>query len=151
MSYAHANYKLWDRLKTHLDILKNERLVSWWFDGKIRPGSEWDDAIRKELREADIVILLLSNDFFASKYIKGVELREARRRQQTGEADILPVLLEPSPAFASQAWLTKLQTVPVQKGQLRPLTSFNPSVVGWNEVQLALRGMIAEVAARKRK
>lgn len=55
--YAHANYKLRDRLKTHLDILKNERLVSWWFDGKIRPGSEWDDTIRKELREADIVIL----------------------------------------------------------------------------------------------
>ena len=149
ISYAHENYKVWDRFKTHLDVLKNERLVSWWFDGKIRPGSEWDDAIRREMKEADIVILLLSNAFFASKYIKGVELREARRRQQAGEAEILPVLLEPSEAFAQQKWLRQLQTVPNQNGQLRPMTSFNPSVNGWNQVQKALREMIAEVAARR--
>ncbi len=150
VSYAHANYKLWDKLKTHLAILENERLVSCWFDGKIRPGSEWDDAIRRELKEADIVILLLSNEFFASKYIKGVELREARRRQQTGEAEILPVLLEESPALDGQKWLKQLQIVPSVNGQLRPMTTFNPSVNGWNQVQKALRGMIAEVAGRKR-
>ncbi|MBK8038882.1 MAG: leucine-rich repeat domain-containing protein [Verrucomicrobiaceae bacterium] len=149
VSYAHTNYKVWDKLKPHLDVLKNERLVSWWYDGKIRPGSEWDDAIRKEMKEADIVILLLSTAFFASKYIKGVELQEARRRQQSGVAEILPVLLEPSEAFAQQKWLSKLQTVPSQNGQLRPLTSFNPSVNGWNQVQKALREMIAEVAARR--
>jgi internalin A len=149
VSYAHENYRVWDRFKTHLDVLKNERLVSWWYDGKIRPGSEWDDAIRREMKEADIVILLLSNAFFASKYIKGVELREARRRQQTGEAEILPVLLEPSEAFAQQKWLSKLQTVPNQNGALRPMTSFNPSVNGWNQVQKALRGMIAEVAVKR--
>ena len=151
VSYSHANYKLWDRLKTHLDILKNERLVCWWYDGKIRPGSEWDDAIRRELKEADIVILLLSNEFFASKYINGVELREAKRRQQIGEAEILPVLLEPSPAFVKQTWLKKLQTVPVVNGQLRPLSGFKPAVTGWNEVQVALRAIIAEVAERRRK
>ncbi|MFN0080527.1 MAG: COR domain-containing protein [Prosthecobacter sp.] len=149
VSYAHANYKVWDKLKPHLDVLKNERLVSWWFDGKIRPGSEWDDAIRKEMKEADIVVLLLSNAFFASKYIKGVELREARRRQVGGKTEILPVLLEPSEAFAQQNWLSKLQTVPNQNGQLRPLSSFNPSVNGWNQVQKALREMIADVAARR--
>jgi len=149
VSYSHANYKVWDKLKPHLDVLKNERLVSWWFDGKIRPGSEWDNAIRKEMKEADIVVLLLSTAFFASSYINGVELREARRRQQAGETEILPVLLEPSEAFAQQKWLSKLQTVPIQNGQLRPLTSFNPSVNGWNQVQKALREMIADVAAER--
>lgn len=150
VSYSHANYRLWDRLRTHLDILKNERLVSWWFDGRIRPGSEWDDAIRNELKEADIIVMLLSNEFFASRYIKGVEMREARRRHRSGEAGILPVLLEPSPAFGKQAWLKTLQTVPVVKGQLRPLSGFNPAVTGWNEVQTALRGMIADIAERRR-
>lgn len=149
ISYAHANYKVWDKLKPHLDVLKNERLISWWFDGKIRPGSEWDDAIRKEMKEADIVILLLSTPFFSSRYIKGVELQEARRRQQTGEAEILPVLLEPTEAFAQQKWLSQLQTVPNIDGELRPLSSFNPSVNGWNQVQKALRVMITEVVARR--
>lgn len=151
VSYAHANYKLWERLKTHLDILKNERQVSIWFDGKIRPGSEWDDAIRKELKEADIVIVLLSNAFFASKYIQGVEMKEARRRQQVGEAEILPVLLEPSEAFTKHRWLRDLQAVPSVKGQLRPISSFNPGVNGWHLVEQALRGMIEEVAQRRRR
>ena len=97
------------------------------------------------------MILLLSNDFFASKYINGVELREAKRRQQTGEAEILPVLLEPSPAFAKQTWLKKLKTVPVVNGQLRLLSGFNPAVTGWNEVQVALRAIISEVAGRRPK
>jgi internalin A len=149
VSYAHANYKVWDKLKPYLDVLKNERLVSWWFDGKIRNGSEWDDAIRKEMKEADIVVLLLSTPFLASKYIQGVELMEARRRQQSGAAEILPVLLEPSEAFAQHKWLSKLQTVPSVNGQLRPISGFNPAVNGWHHVEKALRGMIAEVAARR--
>lgn len=149
VSYSHANYKVWDKLKPHLDVLINENLISWWFDGKIRAGSEWDDAIRQEMKEADIIILLLSTPFFASKYIKGVELNEARRRFEAGEAEILPVLLEPSEAFAQHKWLNKLQTVPNQYGQLRPISSYNPSINGWNEVQRALRVMIAEVAARR--
>jgi hypothetical protein len=151
VSYAHANYRLWDRFKTHLDILKNEGLVSWWFDGKIRPGSEWDDAIRRELKEADIVVLLMSNEFFASRYIKGVELREALRRHQSGAAVVLPVLLEPTPAFDAQPWLKKLQSVPVVKGQLRSISSFNPAVTGWNEVQKAIREAIAELVGRRRE
>ncbi|WP_395739048.1 COR domain-containing protein [Prosthecobacter sp.] len=149
VSYSHANYKVWDKLKPHLDVLKNERLVSWWFDGRIRPGSEWDDAIRKEMREADIVVMLLSTPFFASKYIKGVELKEAQRRNKAGDAVILPVLLEPSEAFARQKWLSGLQTVPNHNGLLRPISSFNPSVNGWHHVEKALRGIIAEVSASR--
>ena len=151
ISYAHANYKAWESFKAHLDILKNNNQVDWWFDGKIRNGSEWDDAIRKELKEADIVILLLSNGFFASKYIQGVELLEARRRQQMGEAEILPVLLEPCAEFGDHPWLKKLQTVPSVNGQLRPITTFNPRVNGWHQVDQALRKMIAEVAKQRRE
>jgi internalin A len=149
ISYAHYDHPVLERLKTYLDILKNNGEVDWWFDGKIRKGSEWDDAIRLELEEADIVMVLLSNAFFSSKYIQGVEMREARRRQQTGDIEILPVLLEPTEEFAKHKWLNKLQTVPSQNGQLRPLTSFNPRVNGWSHVDKALREMIADVAAKK--
>lgn len=149
ISYAHANHKLWERLRPYLDILKNEGLVEWWQDGKIRPGSAWDEVIREELKQADIVILLLSTAFFASDYIRGVELREARRRHEAGEAEILPVLLEPTTAAVGQKWLSRLQTVPVHNGALRPITSHNPQVNGWHEVDKALRGVIAEVAERR--
>ena len=150
VSYSHKNYKEWDKLKAYLDILTNEGKVKWWFDGNIREGSDWDDAIRKELNEADIVVLLLSTGFFASNYINGVELRTARSRREMGKAEILPVLLEPSPASESHGWLRRLQTIPSVTGQLRPITTFNPRVNGWALVDKALREMIEHVAARRR-
>ncbi len=149
VSYSHGNYKAWNHLKTHLDVLKNERLVEWWFDGQIRAGTEWDDTIRRELEGADIVVLLLSNEFFASSYIKGVELKEAKRLLENERLEVLPVLLEATPAFAKHKWLSGLQAVPNVKGQLRALTSFTPRVNGWNEVQQALRATIADIASRR--
>ena len=95
-----------------------------------------------------MVVLLMSTPFFASPYINGVELTEARRRHQLGKTEILPVLLSPSAAFGNHSWLKKLQTVPSVCGQLRPLTSFNPTVNGWHIVDQALRSMIAGIAAR---
>lgn len=95
-----------------------------------------------------MVILLMSTPFFASPYINGVELKEAHRRHELGKTEILPVLLSPSAAFGNHPWLKKLQTVPSVNGQLRPLTSFNPAVNGWNQVDVALRKMIHEISNR---
>ena len=159
VSYAHKDYKLWDALKTHLDILKNEGLIQWWFDGQLRPGSDWSQGIRQELEQADVVILMLSNAFFASDYIRGVEMnyiqgaevKNARQRQQTGKAEIMPVLLEPTAAYDNHAWLKSLQTVPCVNGRLRAISSFTPRANGFNEVQKALRWIIHEVAEQRRE
>jgi hypothetical protein len=150
VSYAHVNYKMWDRLKIHLDILKNERLIEWWYDGRIRPGVEWNEAIRRELSEADIILLLTSPAFFASKYISGIEMREAKAKLGRGEARVLPVLLEESEALKAHKWLAQIQAVPVTQGRLRPVSSFNPQITAWNEVEKALRDLIGEIAFQRK-
>ena len=148
VSYSHENYKSWDQLKTYLNILQNNGQVSWWFDGKIRSGDLWDTVIRDEIGQADIVILLMSGPFFASGYINGMELAEARHRHQTGEAENLPVLLEPSAEFKDHKWLSKLQAAPSVDGRLRAMTSFGKPVNGWHHVDVALRELIKEAAAK---
>lgn len=151
VSYSHLDYKAWNHLKTHLDVLKNEGLVSWWFDGQIRAGTTWDDIIRKEMKEADIIVLLLSNGFFASAYIKGVELVEAHRRGTAREAEVLPVLLEPTPPHSTHPWLKEVQTVPSEAGKLKPISKYSRPVHGWANVQQALREVIAAVVASRGK
>jgi internalin A len=144
VSYAHENFQSLGRLRTHLDVLLNEHLVQWWYDGKVRPGSVWDNRIRIELADADVVVFLISNAFFASKYISGVEIAETRRRSDAQEVRVLPVLLEETPPFERHEWLSTLQAVPVQDGLLRPLNNFRPQVNGWNLVQRAIRDIAAE-------
>lgn len=146
VSYANANYQAWNQFRVHLDVLLNENLVSWWFDGKIRPSEKWDTVIRRKLKEADIIVLLMSNEFFASKYIHGVELEEAKRRHEAGVAVVLPVSVAETPAFGEHPWLGSMQAVPKVGGRLRAVQSFNRHDTGWTKVQVALRKTIADVA-----
>lgn len=151
VSYSHKDYKVWDQFRHYLDVLKNRGEVEWWFDGKIREGTDWDNSIRTELREADIVVLLISTPFFSSGYIQGVELAEAKRKLEAKEAGILPVLLEKCAEFEEHEWLSNLQASPSVEGKLRPMNSFNPRSNGWHEVDKPLRRMIRDMAKAKKR
>lgn len=151
VSYSHDDHKDCDQMKLRLARLANEGLVSYWHDGQIRAGQEWDKVIRRELEDADVVILLMSDPFFASRYIEGVEVATARARQQRGEADILPVLLEECEGFKQHPWLGQLQTVPSVTGRLRPVRRFTPKMTAWDSVENELRRMIADLAKSKHR
>jgi internalin A len=145
LSYAHANLKLMERLRPHLDVLKNDGKLAWWYDGKIRAGSDWDQEIQTELQEADIVIALISTSFLASTYVREKELPFVRKQRDIGRMEVLPVLLEPTPAFKEHEWLSKLQAAPSKDGKLRPITNFKPASNGWALVDAALREIVARL------
>ena len=84
---------------TNLEVLKMDGLVSWWFDGQAAPSSEWDAEIRRELEEADIIVLMVSTAFLSRPYIRGVELGRAIQRKVAGDAEIFLLVLEPTCAW----------------------------------------------------
>jgi small GTP-binding protein len=153
ISYSHKDHKHLEKLTTtYLAVLENEGLIKPWTDGEIRAGEDWDKCIRNEMREADIVILLLSEDFFASKYIQGVECELARKRKKLEEVEIIPVVLSGT-TWKRHDWLKELQLTPKQPGDLAlvPLVDFEPrQAKGWEAVQEQLRKVIAEVRERRR-
>ena len=110
-----------------------------------------DRGICREMEDVDVVVLLMSEGFFRRRYIDGVEVATARGRQQRGEADILPVLLEDCEGFRNHAWLKQLQTVPSVTGRLRPVRRFAPKETAWDSVENELRRMIADLARTKRR
>jgi hypothetical protein len=66
-----------------------------WADTDIDAGQEWEKEIDKHLNTAQIILLLISPDFIASKYCYGTEMKRAMERHQAGEARVLPVILRP--------------------------------------------------------
>jgi internalin A len=93
--YAREDEILRDRLDTHLAALKHAGSITSWYDGEITPGTEWEEAVTTHLQQADIILLLVSPDFIASKYCYGEEMRQALARHQAGEAQVVPILLHP--------------------------------------------------------
>ena len=67
--------------------------IDIWYDDKISPGNEWDEAIKARLNNADIVLLLLSQSFLMSKYVKENELSVALAKHKAGECRVIPIFI----------------------------------------------------------
>ena len=84
-SYSHRDEEHLNDLRDSLRGLEREGLIEWWHDRKIVPGWEWNEAIDKHLRTADVVLLLVSRAFMASDYVYEKEIGVAVERHERGE------------------------------------------------------------------
>lgn len=91
--YAREDAAYCQALKKHLAGLVATKQLAIWSDSEISPGEAWDDAIKQNLKKADLVFALISADFAWSDYIQNVEMQEALERHNSGEARILPILV----------------------------------------------------------
>ncbi len=76
--------------------LKNEGVDVWMDKKNLLPGSDWEYEIRKAVRESNIVLVCLSNEFSNAGY-KQKEVRialEAAMEKPEGDIFIIPGRLE---------------------------------------------------------
>jgi molecular chaperone DnaK len=92
-SYSHQDAALREQLEIHLVLLRRQGLIDEWHDRRIEPGEDWASAIDSRLKNADIVLLLVSPDFLASDYCYEREMKTALDRHANGEARVIPIIL----------------------------------------------------------
>ncbi len=92
--YSRKDLEYHDMLKKHLNLLKNNgNIVDIWSDGKILPGENWDDVIKQKLKAAEIILMLISADFFDSEYILKDELTLAFKQHSNNTSVVIPILV----------------------------------------------------------
>ena len=69
--------------------------VTIWYDHALKqlPGAEYKKLIKSEVDRAHMAILLISQDFVSSDFIKEFELPWIRERVDRGELSIVPILV----------------------------------------------------------
>jgi predicted ATPase len=92
-SYSHVDAPYREALQKGLRALE-EGLVSGWSDGHINPGGHWKKEIADHLSSADVILLLISPDFYSSKFCRK-EMKIALEREVQGDALVIPVLVRP--------------------------------------------------------
>ncbi len=92
ISYSHDDKHFCDNIKKYLEQFGDR--VNVWADDEIKAGDEWNETIEEKLREADIILFLVSIGFITSRYIKDNELAVGYARRQGGSAEIIPILLK---------------------------------------------------------
>ncbi len=108
--YAHEDERLRMKLGTHLALLQQQGLITTWDDRKIIAGAERASEIDTHLDNAQIILLLVSAAFLASRYCYSVEMARALERHEAGQACVIPIIIRP--VDWRIAPLSKLQALP---------------------------------------
>lgn len=142
ISYTHKDAAFRDALVTHLRILHDAGIVESWHDGEIRPGDDWKDHIDRELRRADIILLLVSADFLASRSCQEIELGPALSRWAQNLALILPIIVRSCDWEISA--ISRFQALP-ESG--RPIVTWSHPDDAWTEITRWIRTVAAPQSA----
>jgi hypothetical protein len=96
VSYSHRDKSVLESLLPYLETLEREKRVTVWSDDRIRGGERWHQEIDAALNSAAVAILLISQEFLASAFVRDEELPRILERQAQGHLTVLPVFVSPS-------------------------------------------------------
>ena len=142
-SYCHRDGEHLERLEKVLAPVRDEGILADWSDRKIGIGELLEPKIEAHLRGADIVVLLVSADFLASKACMQ-EMKVSLRLARKNEIAVLPVILSPcgwqdTPLRPHKAWPT----------DGKPVLSWEQPDQAWENVRVAVTDKIKEIHQNK--
>jgi len=143
--YSHEDSGLRKKLEEHLSLLKREGLIAEWYDGKIGPGKDIDEAIDENLARSDIVLLLISAAFLHSDYCWDEEMSRAVERHKQGLARVIPIIVRP----VEDGWQTTifggLKALPKDG---KPVTRWSNRDSAWADIVNGIRKAAKELQER---
>jgi Leucine-rich repeat (LRR) protein len=123
ISYSHKDQEWLSEILTPLKALDYENLdIKAWDDTKLKAGEEWDKEIDESLKNADIAVLLVSNNFLASSYIRKKELPQILENVVARGAMVIPIIARL--CRYAQSPLGKYQTLNSPNTPLNKLTEY---------------------------
>ncbi len=120
--YAHADGVFSNELEKHLAILQRQGIITEWHSHEITPATDGEYVFDEYLATAQVILVLISPDFFLLDFSYGVALRQAIERCNNGKAIVIPIILrhvnwENSPFGAFSAFPDNKEPVIAWKNQ----------------------------------
>lgn len=141
ISYAHRDQPLLDELLIHLTPMVREGLIGTLSDSV---STSWEDNLSAHLEEADVILMLISPDFLASKNFE-VQAMRAHQRFESGEARVLAIQVRPT------SWQnTPVAGLPSTPRGHKSIVLWQSRDEAWLEVANAIRGAAADILASRR-
>lgn len=94
ISYSHADEAKKDELIKFMRMLQRNGILENWNDRELLAGDKLDAEIQKNLDDADITILLVSQDFIASYYCYEIELQRALEMENKDGKRVVAIILD---------------------------------------------------------
>ncbi len=135
IAYAQQDSAWMERLRNQLSAAERIGLIDAWHDGEIEIGVDKAQAAREAMEAAEVIVLLLSADFFASEHLYEKEMGEALKLSESGKATVIPVLLRDC------TW----QLTPLANLQILPKNAKAVTDKHWQNPDQALKQIVDEI------
>ena len=140
ISYCHKDHDYVSRLIRQLSpITGKDKLISdIWYDRNITAGDDFWDRINEHLDNRDVICLLISPDYIASKSCKEELSRSLKHRDDDGIL-VIPIILRPC------AWLDidkKLSSILATPTDGKPISKYEDADEAWMEVYNQIKSAV---------
>jgi len=132
------------KLIVNLAGLKRQGKIKVLNDNGILPGNIWEEQILQWLKEAELVLFLVSSDFIASDFIYDVEIQKVLDCNQKGKVKIIPIIIRPC----------DFESLPICQFKVLPLNKIPVSVwenedEAWLQIIIQLKKVIKGIINEK--
>jgi TIR domain len=132
--YSREDEILRNKLESQLSPMYREGKIENWHDQRILPGQTWEKEIERNLDLADIVLLLISDNFISSDYCYEVEMKKAVKLHEEGKAITIPIILSSVDWEKVPTGGQKILTL----GSLQALPKSGKAITEWDNENKAL-------------
>jgi hypothetical protein len=146
VSYSHRDT---DYMRELLDFLNGMSRdgFKFWSDEQIETGREWEKEISDHISQADIALVLVTQEFLDSQYIEDVEMRRFLQRRKRDGMIIYPIIVSPC-NWEGVPWLAATQFQP-RDGRTVAHTAEHP--VQRRELHVSIRKELKDIGLRLNK
>lgn len=138
-SYSHRDESFREALEAQLSMLKRRGIITAWHDRNIDAGEEFEKRIDENIRDSDVILLLVSPDFIASEYCCDIEMEIALERHENKEATVIPVIIRPCDWH--EAPFSKLMAVPADG---KPVTLWSDRDSAFLDITNSIKKVVAK-------
>lgn len=143
ISYSHKDKRMANRFLDHFKALQRLYNIDNWYDGMIPAGEDIDKEVLTNLKDSDIVFLLISPNFISSYYCFEKELKTAIGRHKKNNCIVIPIILR---SFVSGNYpFSKLKYIPTDG---KPIDQFKTQNDGFVDAFTGIKNLL-EVFLKK--
>ena len=130
VSYAHEDEGYLLELMTSFKPFVRNKTIKVWTDIAILAGQKWDDLIKANLNECQIILFLVSRDFIASDYINDTEIKAAIENNK------IPISVIIRKVELSDFALNRYQIIP---SKAKPVNEWENKDAAWVDIERSLK------------
>ncbi|HEY0755677.1 MAG TPA: TIR domain-containing protein [Ktedonobacteraceae bacterium] len=135
--YSQTDEDLKQSFLKHMAVLGRAERAIVWHDRDIQAGDDLNQQVDRRLASAPIILMLISADFIASDYCYSDKMEIAMKRQEKGEARVIPLIIRP--VDWEETPFHKLKALPTN---LKPVSKWHCEDEAWLEIVQGIKAIL---------